>query len=115
MDFLNRPVIHIILHIVVPLIVALLFFRTQWKKAFIVMMLTMLVDIDHLWATPIYVSGRCSIGFHFLHTWVPIGFYFAMLLNTRLRLLGLGLVIHMLLDGTDCAWMYFEQIPVLSS
>ncbi len=110
MDVLNRPVIHIILHILVPLIVALLFFRSQWKKAFILMMLTMLVDIDHLWANPIYSPGRCSIGFHYLHTWVPIIFYFAMLFNSKLRLLGLGLVIHMILDATDCGWMYFEQV-----
>jgi len=111
MFFFNRPVIHIFLHFLVPLIIALLFFRSQWKKAWLLMMSTMLVDIDHLWANPIYMSGRCSIGFHYLHTWIPIMAYCAMVLHPRLRLLGLGLVIHMLLDGSDCVWMYFEQIP----
>ncbi len=75
------------------------------------MLSTMLVDIDHLWATPIYMAGRCSIGFHFLHTWIPIIIYSLMLLPRKTRLIALGLVIHMVLDGIDCTWMYFEHIP----
>lgn len=109
MFFIQRPVIHIVLHFVVPLLIALVFFRSHWKKAYILMMSTMLVDVDHLWANPIYSPGRCSIGFHFLHTWPAILIYTAMLFMSRLRLLALGLLIHMALDGSDCVWMNYEQ------
>lgn len=66
------------------------------------MMSTMLVDIDHLLANPIYDSGRCSIGFHPLHEFIPILFYCSFCLVKKLRYLGIGLVIHMALDSMDC-------------
>ena len=66
------------------------------------MMATMLVDIDHLLATPIYDPARCSIGFHPLHQFLPIGIYIALCFVPKLRLIGIGLVIHMALDSIDC-------------
>ena len=66
------------------------------------MMLTMVVDIDHLLANPIYDPGRCSIGFHPLHELVPIGIYVLLCFHSKTRLVGLGLTIHMLLDSLDC-------------
>ena len=155
-DLLNewRGQIHLLLHVLVPLMVALIFFRhgggrsgghsekcnsnkrvseadetrqkiskvrslhvvnEQPKKffnavsstqvAFTIMLLTMLVDIDHLLATPIYQADRCSIGFHPLHTEWPILIYAVLCAFPKTRLIGLGLVIHMLLDAGDCMWM----------
>ncbi len=66
------------------------------------MVLTMLVDVDHLLATPVYDPGRCSIGYHPLHTAPAIVFYAALALPKRTRLVGVGLLIHMALDGLDC-------------
>lgn len=66
------------------------------------MIATMLVDIDHLLATPIYDPMRCSIGFHPLHQLPAIAVYLVMLGFEKTRLIGLGLVIHMLLDSLDC-------------
>lgn len=66
------------------------------------MIATMLVDLDHLLANPIYDPNRCSIGFHPLHSYIAIGIYLALLFIPRLRLIGVGLVIHMALDYTDC-------------
>lgn len=100
-----RGQIHLLLHVVVPLAVAAVFFHALWKKAFATMFATMLVDIDHLLATPIYQPDRCSIGFHPLHTEWPILIYFVLCAFPKTRLIGLGLVIHMLLDTTDCMWM----------
>jgi hypothetical protein len=97
--------IHILLHLVVPLAVAWVFFRAHWQRAFIIMLATMLVDLDHLLATPLYDPNRCSIGFHPLHTWPAIAVYFALLLPKSTRLIGLGLVIHMALDAIDCGVM----------
>jgi len=66
------------------------------------MIATMLVDLDHLLATPIYDVGRCSIGFHPLHTLMPITAYFLLCFYPKTRAIGFGLMIHMLLDSIDC-------------
>ena len=70
--------------------------------AFLVMAATMLVDLDHLLANPIYDPTRCSIGFHPMHKLLPIGFYAVLCFVPKLRYLGIGLVIHMALDVIDC-------------
>lgn len=102
---------HIFLHFLIPAIVTGLFFRRQWKTAYLTMMMTMAVDIDHLLATPIYDPERCSIGFHPLHTLFPIILYGVMSLIPKTRLIGLGLVIHMVLDAFDCDnWPHIIQV-----
>ncbi|MCF6318614.1 MAG: DUF6122 family protein [Proteobacteria bacterium] len=93
---------HIFLHFLIPLFISLLFFKKNWKKAYIIMMLTMLVDLDHLLATPIYDAARCSIGFHPLHTLVPIGLYLVACFIPKIRYIGIGLIIHMILDSINC-------------
>ena len=67
-----------------------------------------MIDIDHLWADPLYDPGRCSIGFHPLHRTPAIVFYALLLLPRRTRLLAIGLLVHMGLDALDCAWMRLE-------
>ena len=111
--------LHIALHLTVPILVAVAFFRPHVLRSSLVMIATMAVDLDHLLADPIYDPQRCSIGFHPLHTAIPIGAYgvlfglpvvFAKRLeagryadNVRvLRLVSLGLLIHMGLDAIDC-------------
>jgi hypothetical protein len=69
----------------------------------------MLVDLDHLLATPVYDPTRCSIGFHPLHGFIPTGFYGLMLLHKKTMLVGLGLMIHMSLDLLDCVAM--DNLP----
>ena len=70
--------------------------------AYIIMMSTLLVDLDHLLATPIYAPARCSIGFHPLHTFLPIAIYCLLCFFPKSRYIGIGLVIHMILDSLDC-------------
>lgn len=115
--------LHIVLHFIVPLLVALASYRDRWKGAAVILTVVMLVDADHLLADPIYDPDRCSIGFHPLHTLPMILIYGALfavpLLVARfprpdrptqrlvgsgyvLHLVGLGLLIHMALDGIDC-------------
>ena len=94
--------LHLVLHAVVPGVVALVFFRRHWKKAWLIMFSTMLVDLDHLFADPIYDPNRCSIGFHPLHTYPAIGAYVVLLVHRTTRLLAIGLLIHMVLDALDC-------------
>ncbi len=69
------------------------------------MMSAMVIDLDHLLANPIYDPGRCGIGFHPLHSYPAIAAYMAMTAIRRTRLVALGLVIHMVLDGIDCVWL----------
>jgi hypothetical protein len=111
--------LHIVLHLIVPALVAFAFFRSRWRLAAMIMIATMIVDVDHLLASPIYDPARCSIGFHPLHTTPAILVYailFALPLilgqkqdtpgvrpgALNLRLIALGLLIHMALDWGDC-------------
>ncbi|WP_363261777.1 DUF6122 family protein [Sediminibacterium sp.] len=96
-------ILHYFLHFIAPIIVAYVFFRNHWRKVSVIFLLTMLVDLDHLLANPIFDPCRCSIGFHVLHSWYMIAVY-VLLLFTRMRILGIGLLMHMLTDQIDC-WM----------
>jgi len=96
---------HLFLHIAVPAVAAWLFFRDHWWRAFLIMLATMLVDLDHLLAIPIYDPNRCSIGFHPLHTLPAIVVYAVLALPKSTRLIGIGLLIHMALDVIDCGVM----------
>lgn len=96
---------HLILHVAVPAVVAVTAYRPEWPRAFGLMMATMLVDLDHLLADPLFDPNRCGIGFHPLHSWPVIAAYLLLLLPKYTRLPALGLVLHMGLDGIDCVWM----------
>jgi hypothetical protein len=111
--------LHIALHFLVPVLVALGFYRRHWRAAFAILLATMVVDVDHLLAEPIYDPQRCSIDFHPLHTTPAIVLYGALFVlpffrgrkagerftwstGSILQCIGLGLLIHMALDGIDC-------------
>ena len=66
------------------------------------MLSTMLVDLDHLLADPVYDPQRCGIGFHPLHSYPAIAAYALFLIPRQTRVVALGLVIHMALDALDC-------------
>jgi hypothetical protein len=93
---------HILLHFLVPALTAYLFYKEKVVKAWLIMIATMAVDIDHLLADPIYDPNRCSVGFHPLHSYIAIAFYTILLLFPKLRLVAIGLLIHMALDYIDC-------------
>ena len=93
---------HILLHFIVPAIIVGLFFRQEWKIAYPIMIGTMLVDLDHLLADPIYDPQRCGIGFHPLHSFWAIAIYLILCFPKKTRYVGIGLMIHMILDSIDC-------------
>lgn len=105
--FYLREIIHYSLHLLVPGIIAWGFFKKRWKSAWLIMISTMLVDLDHLWANPIFDPSRCSIGFHPLHSYYAIAFYFLLLIipNFYTRAIAIGLLFHMLTDLQDCLWI----------
>lgn len=86
----------------VPIVLALLFFKEKWKVAYCHMVATMFVDLDHIFADPFYEPNRCSIGFHPMHEFIPIIFYGIICFFKPLRYVGIGLIIHMALDSVDC-------------
>lgn len=96
--------IHYGLHFIAPGLLAWLFFRPNWKKAWFIMATTILIDLDHLLATPIFDATRCSIGFHPLHTWQAMLFYCFLLYFPKSRILAVGLLFHLLTDYQDCYW-----------
>ena len=103
----HDPLLHLALHFLVPALLVGLLWRkdwlgAQWPLAYFILMATMLVDIDHLLANPIYDPNRCSIGFHPLHQLWFIGLYSLLCFIPKTRLIGLGLTIHMALDSIDC-------------
>ncbi len=97
--------LHLGLHAAIPGAVALLFLRRRWKRAWLIMFSTMLVDLDHLLADPIYDPSRCGLGFHPLHSYPAIGAYVLLLIPHATRVAALGLLIHMALDALDCILM----------
>jgi hypothetical protein len=100
-----RPILHYGLHFIAPGLLAYLFFRDRWKKAWLIMAATIAVDADHLLARPVFDPNRCSIGFHPLHSYYAIGVYVVLLFFPKTRIVAVGLLFHMLTDLQDCLWL----------
>ena len=100
-----QPLVHYTLHLLAPGLIAWLAFRDRWQRAWGIMLATMLVDLDHLLADPIFDATRCSIGYHPLHTGYAIVGYALLVLWPRTRIVGIGLLWHMATDFQDCLWM----------
>jgi hypothetical protein len=71
------------------------------------MLLGIVIDIDHLLANPMFDPNRCSINFHILHNYYAIGVYILLALLKSTRLIGIGLLIHIIADTVDCSFILF--------
>jgi len=101
-----QTIIHYFLHLVFPLLIAYIGFKDEWKKAYLILLATMLVDLDHLLADPIFQADRCSINMHPLHTYYAMAVYIVLLFFRRpFNIIGIGLLFHMLTDYIDCLMM----------
>lgn len=94
--------IHYGLHFGLPLVIALLFYRKHWIKAYLMMLAAFVIDLDHLLADPIFDPNRCSINFHPLHSYYAIGVYLVLLIPKQTRIIALGLLAHIISDSADC-------------
>ncbi|MFA5300507.1 MAG: DUF6122 family protein [Lutibacter sp.] len=99
-----RFITHYGMHFLLPGAIAFYFFRENWKWVWLIFVLTMLVDLDHLLATPIFDATRCSINNHPLHSYYAISFYFLLLFFSKTRIIAIGLLFHMFTDYLDCFW-----------
>lgn len=91
-----------------PIFVAFYFFKGQSIKIAVLLILGILIDIDHLVASPIFDPDRCSINFHPLHSYWAIALYIALLFFRKTRIIGLALVIHIIADTLDCYMLFLE-------
>lgn len=102
---LLRILVHYSGHFLAPFVLArLLFPKEIWFKAALVMVSTIVIDMDHLLADPIFDPNRCSIGFHPLHTlWAGLVYVGLVLVpDWRARAFGLGALFHLAVDANDC-------------
>jgi hypothetical protein len=104
---MTQFLVHYGLHFALPLLVSIWFFKPILWKAYLLMLLGMLIDLDHFLANPVFDPNRCSINFHPLHSYWAIGLYVLLCLPKKTRILGIGLVIHIIADTADCLLMNF--------
>jgi len=97
-----RFFIHYGIHLLVPIAIGLLFFKENKGNAIIILLAGIVIDLDHVFANPIFDPNRCSIDFHPLHTYWAVGFYFLLLFTKRTRIFGIALLIHIIADMADC-------------
>lgn len=102
-----RFILHYGIHFLLPIAVGFIFFKENRARIILIMLAAILIDVDHLLVTPIFDPNRCSINFHPLHTYWAMGVYFVFLFIKPLRIIGIGLLIHMLADGIDCSLIGF--------
>lgn len=100
-----KEIIHYGLHLLFPVIIAYLWKPINWKKNWLILISTMLIDLDHLLANPIFNPNRCSINFHPLHTAYAFFLYISLTFVYRTRLVAIGLLLHLLTDYIDCYFM----------
>jgi hypothetical protein len=104
--FHEHAALHILSYILLWL-GGIFFLKLEWRSresAVILgsILLSSLIDIDHLFATPIYDAQRCSIGFHPLHSYWAMPVYAAGVFWKKTRWLCLGIFIHLIIDGIAC-------------
>ena len=98
-----RHTVHYGFHSVVPFLIARVLWRERWRAAGAIMVATILIDLDHLLADPMYDPSRCSLGFHPLHTVWAAGAYLALLAipSWKARAVAVGCLWHLATDGAD--------------
>jgi len=97
-----RFVVHYGIHFIAPFLIAYLFYKESFRKALLILLSAIIIDLDHLLSNPVYDSHRCGINFHLLHTYPAIFLYTLLLFHKKTRLFGIALLLHILADTVDC-------------
>ncbi|MEP0213723.1 MAG: DUF6122 family protein [Cellulophaga sp.] len=100
-----RFCLHYGIHFIVPILIGYFFYKEQRSRAIIILLAAILIDLDHLLATPIFEANRCSINFHPLHTYWAMVVYIGLLFFKKTRIFGIALLLHMLADIVDCLFI----------
>lgn len=101
-----RHVVHYGNHFLVPFLFAFILRRSNWKTIGLLMACTIIIDLDHLLADPVFDANRCSIGFHPLHTRWAAALYVVLVTVPvwPIRVIGFGCLWHLCTDAIDC-WL----------
>lgn len=99
-----RNALHYSFHFLMPIAFGYIFWRKNWKVAALIMIGTMLIDLDHLFADPIFDPNRCGIGFHPLHSFWAVVIYVILLFvpSWKLKAVAVGCLFHIFTDSLDC-------------
>ncbi|WP_081211978.1 DUF6122 family protein [Salegentibacter sediminis] len=100
---------HYFLHFIAIGAIAWFYDKKNWRRNWLILLATMAVDLDHVFATPLFDPMRCGIGYHPLHSFWAIGVYFfgsIFVKHKNIRLIFIGLFFHMITDFIDCLWMF---------
>ncbi|WP_396634919.1 DUF6122 family protein [Maribacter sp. R86514] len=100
-----RFVAHYGIHFIVPIVIAIYLYRENMLWSAVILLSAIVIDIDHLLATPLFDPNRCSINFHPLHSYWAIGLYTVMFIFKKTRIFGLALLLHILADIVDCLFI----------
>ena len=103
-----RFLIHYGIHFLVPIAIGLLFFKENRLEIILILLAGILIDVDHVFADPIFDPNRCSINFHPLHTYWAIAIYMSFLFFKKTRIYGIALITHIVADLADC-WLLVLQ------
>jgi hypothetical protein len=101
-----RFFLHYGIHFLLPFAIGFLFFKKNRIQIVLIFLGAMLIDVDHFLASPILDSNRCSINFHFLHSYWAIAVYMVLAFFRKSRIFGLALLLHILADLIDCLLMF---------
>lgn len=99
-----RHFLHYANHLLVPFVFGMVLWKEKWRIAGSIMASTILIDLDHLLADPVFDPDRCSIGFHPLHTlWITLIYVlFLAVPSWKFRAVGVGCLWHLCTDALDC-------------
>ncbi len=102
--------LHYGVHFIVPLGIAYIFFKENKLKVALILLAGIVLDIDHILATPIFDSMRCSIDYHPFHSYWAILVYIGMLFFKKTRIWGIAFLVHIFADLVDCLFIggYFD-------
>lgn len=100
-----RYIVHYGIHFLVPILIAFWFFKDNRLKIALILLAGIAIDVDHLFANPLFDPNRCSIGFHPLHSYWAIFGYCILPFFKSTRIIGLALIIHIMADTLDCLLM----------
>lgn len=106
-----QSIVHYTLHFLAIGAIAYWYDKKYWKRNWLILTATMLVDLDHVFANPLFDPNRCGIGFHPLHSEIAIfGYILGVFLMKHkiIKLIFIGLLFHMITDFIDCLWMFSE-------
>ena len=100
-----RFLMHYGIHFLVPIGIAFFFYKEHKIKIAIILLAGIVIDLDHLFANPIFDPMRCSINFHPLHSYWAVLIYVLMLFIKKTRIWGVAFLIHMMADMVDCLFI----------